>query len=273
MNTLDYRQFLHDELTARRSRNPSYSARAMARDLALSAGFFSQILSGQRLLSEDRAHVISKRLPWPKKKREAFFLLTRMENARNPALRQSIAREVRALMKVDSPRTHANLKKLKHDDFRIVSDWFHMAIYELTDAKDFCSDPTWIAQRLGITPQQASDAIGRLVKVKLLEIQDSGTLRKTREGCKMSAVPSAAIRQFHEQQLSMAKVAQAEQDVKLRDFSGTTMCVDPKKLPRAKAMIRKFHDQLMKFMETGDRTAVFHFSTQMYRLDKRGVGK
>src|SRR5437899_361202 len=43
--------YLRDLLIERKHRNPNYSASAMARDLELSAPFFSQVISGKRNLS------------------------------------------------------------------------------------------------------------------------------------------------------------------------------------------------------------------------------
>lgn len=270
MNSLNYRQYLQEELLLRQKRNPRYSARAMARDLSISAPFFSQILSGQRELSEDRAHAIASKLPWSRRKREAFTQLTRLENVQDPRLREQILRSVNELMAMARGKTHSSLRKLRIDEFKIVSDWYHMAIYELTETKGFKNEPEWIANRLGISPRQAETAVARLLQVHLLECDQAGCLRKTKSGCKMGAVPSQAIRNLHDQQLTLAKSALVVQNPSDRDFSGTTMCIDPKKLPRAKAMIRKFHDELMKFLESGERTTVFHFASQLYQLDKNG---
>ena len=52
-----------------------------------------------------------------------------------------------------------------------------------------------------------------------------------------------------------------------RDFSGVTMAIDPKNLPKAKKMIADFRRELMTTLEAGDRSAVYHFSAQLYRLD------
>lgn len=268
MTSLNYRQYLHEELRLRQKRNPRYSARALARDLAISAPFLSQILSGQRELSEDRAHAIASRLPWTRRKREAFTQLTRLEAIHDPNLREHVLRSVKDLLAKARGRTHASLRRLHIDEFKIVSDWYHMAIYELCEIKGFQIEPEWIANRLGISPRQAELAVDRLLQVRLLERDPSGGLRKTKSGCKMGAVSAQAIRALHDQQLSLAKNALVEQPPSDRDFSGTTMSIDPKKIPRAKAMIRKFHDDLMKYLESGDRTAVFHFAAQLYRLDR-----
>jgi uncharacterized protein (TIGR02147 family) len=268
MTQLNSRQFLQEELLARCKRNPAYSARALARDLGLSAPFLSQVLSGQRILSEDRAQAVSNRLSWPKWKRTAFTRITRYESVRDPQLQSQILNEVKALLKgapSRSPLTRPH--KMRLDEFKIVSDWYYMAIYELSSTRHFNSDPRWIANKLDISPHQVEAAIARLVHVQLMQYA-GGVLCKRQGSCRMGATPSLAIQSLHEQHLNMAKKALAEQEQNMRDFSGTTMSIDPKKLPRAKALIRRFNQQLMQLLETGERTAVYHFAAQLYRLDR-----
>jgi uncharacterized protein (TIGR02147 family) len=271
MDQFDYRGFLQEELLVRCKRNPAYSARAMARDLGLSAPFFSQILSKRRVLSEERAHVIAGKMSWTRWKRQAFIQLTRYESLQDQELREQVLREVKILLaKVKSRASRARLHKVRLEEFKIVSDWYHLAIFELASTRNFQSDSRWIANKLGISPQQAEAAIARLVQVNLLERRADGSLQKSKNACKMGATPAPALRSFHTQQLDIAKAALTKQPAESRDFSGTTIAINPKKLPRAKALIRRFNHQLMQLLETGEQTAVYHLAIQLYRLDDLG---
>ena len=46
-------------------------------------------------------------------------------------------------------------QQLQMDTFRVISDWYHFGILELTYLKSFKSDPRWIAKALGITEIEA----------------------------------------------------------------------------------------------------------------------
>jgi len=267
MQDLDYRHFLRDELIARCKRNPSYSARALARDLRLSPPFFSQILSGRRVLAEDRAQTIADRMAWPRWKKTVFVHLVRHRQAQEPALRENILSEVKAVLK----RRNARMARPKFDpvlleEFSLVAGWQHSAIYQLIDLRSFQEDPDWIAAKLGISRLEAAESVNRLVRLKLLS-RHKGKLEKARGNPRVAAAPSQAIRQFHRQHLDKAAAALDGQPPELRDFSGTTIAMDPKKLPRAKAMIRRFQAELMQFLETGEKTSVYHLAVQLYRLD------
>src|SRR5688572_17118598 len=69
-------------------------------------------------------------------------------------------------------------KILQTDAFRVISDWYHYTILELTFVEGFRNDPTWIANKLGITQFEAKEAIARLKRLELLE-EISGKLVKT----------------------------------------------------------------------------------------------
>ena len=110
-------------------------------------------------------------------------------------------------------------------------------------------------------------AIERLIRIGLLK-REAGLLKKSRANYRVGAVPSSAIRQFHKEHLKKAAVAIEAQPVETRDFSGTTFAINPKKLPRAKALIRRFQNELMELLENGDRSSVYHLAVQLYRLDQ-----
>lgn len=268
MHQFDYRHFLHEELVSRCKRNPAYSARAMARDLDLSTAFLSQILSGKRILSEERAHIISESFPWAGWKKKVFLKLVRYHSVQNSELGNDILKEVKILLeRARAKSMKAKMYRLRLEEFKIIADWYHMAIYELTSLKCFKEDPAWIALKLGISSREANLAIRRLLQVGLLERVD-GKLRRARGDCKMGATPSLAIRSFHHQQLAKATVALANQDRDVRDFTGTTFAIDLKKLPKAKALIRRFNEDLMQFFESDEPNAVYHLAVQLYRLDQ-----
>lgn len=267
MQDMDYRLLLREELVARCKRNPAYSARAMARDLKLSPPFLSQILSGQRVLAEDRAQSIANRLAWPRWKKTVFVHLVRHKQAREPQLRENILNEVKTVMKRQAARaTRPKFDAILLEEFSLVAGWQHSAIYQLTDLQDFRDDPEWIARKLGLSALEAAESVNRLVRLQLLE-RKNGVLCKKRGNPRVGATPSQAIRQFHKQHLEKAATAIEMQRPEQRDFSGTTLSIDPKKLPRAKALIRRFQSDLMQFLEGGEKTAIYHLAVQLYRLD------
>ena len=155
---------------------------------------------------------------------------------------------------------------LEIENFELVSNWLHFAILELTQVRGFKSSSKWISERLGITKAEADDAIDRLLILGLLA--RNGDKLVLVKSSAVRDVPSAAIRQFHKSHLEKAIVALEEQAFEQRNFSGITMAINPKQLPLAAEMIKKFRRKLMKVLEEGDKTLVYHLSLQLYQLDK-----
>ena len=61
------------------------------------------------------------------------------------------------------------------EQFRILSEWYHIPIMELTELDDFDFCPQTVAQRLGIPATLAEvPAIYRLERLGLIRIDDKG---------------------------------------------------------------------------------------------------
>ncbi len=89
----DYRQILIEEFERRRIRNPHYSQRAFARDLEISSGALSQILSGKRHLGTRAAATVADALSLNSEDKNRFIHLARIQNLLDEAkqIRQSLA--------------------------------------------------------------------------------------------------------------------------------------------------------------------------------------
>lgn len=259
---MHFSTLLKDELSRRREQNPDYSARAMARDLGLSPGFFVQLLSGKRNLSQEKAHYVAEKMAWPQALRIDFLNLVRAQAIKDPALKKIALKEV-SKQKVGRPR----FSSVSIDQFKVIAEWYHFAIVELTLIPAFKSEPAWIARRLGLPLQTAKDAIQRLLKIGLLKQNSDGRLVKNATNYSVGDVPSQAIRSFHQQMLSKAAASLSRQDMATRDFSGITMVIDPKRIPKAKKMIAGFRRELMEYLEGGGSSRLYHFSLQLFSLE------
>lgn len=257
---LDYRQYLKDELDRRVHVNPQYSLRAFSRDIEIAPQTLSMVINGKKNISSEVAIEIARKLGLSNEELSYFHDLVELSQAKTENLREVIKYRLTKYEENKSYRT------IQEDVFKIISDWFHYAILELTYTKDFKSDPVWIARRLGIPPHDARLAIERMLNLELLE-ETTKSLEKTEVNIASSnEIPSAAIRKFTSQLLEKAVIAIDEQSVEKRDFGTMTMAIDPKKIPEAKKMIRKFRRELTGYLEAGDRTEVYALCTQFFSL-------
>ena len=88
-----FRDFLNEEYQRRLETNRRYSLRAFARDVDVSAAFLSQVISGKRRLSEDRAEEVAGRLGWSRSRSERFLKFVRAELTNLPSTRTRLLKE------------------------------------------------------------------------------------------------------------------------------------------------------------------------------------
>lgn len=257
----DYRFLLIKELEQRQQKNPAYSLRAFARTLNMSPAYVSQLFTGKRILSEEKAASLSQKLKWSAKRKKIFLTLLQYQKASTQESKNYFLEQIQDLSDLD-------FLELKQDQFELIAGWYHFAIVELTDLKTFKPEPSWIAKKLGITTTQAKLALERLVRIGLIK-EKEGRLEKATPHHRIQDVPSNAIVSFHKHHLEAAQKAIQNQKFEDRDFSGTSVSVPIEKLPEIKELIRDFRSKLNQYCSSkSNPDSVYHLAVQFYRLDK-----
>jgi uncharacterized protein (TIGR02147 family) len=260
----DYRTYLGDVLTRRRTSNPRYSLRAFARDLDVSAPQLCDVLKGKKGLSVEAAERVAVRLRLEAASRERFRLLVEKTDARSPRARQ--AASVRSA-EVSSSPGEAGYKTLALDAYKVIADWWHYAILESTLIEGAKLSPKRLAASLGISIDAAREALARLTNLGLLERLGRGRFRKTEANLTTTdGVASAAVRETTRQLLAKAAGALETQALDERDFSTMTFAIDPARLPEAKRLIAKFRRQMVALLEQPPQTELYCLAVQLFRL-------
>lgn len=250
LNTHSYRSFLTEELSRRIKANPRYSQRAFARDLGLSPGELSEILSEKRMLSHKAARKIAQSLNLNPAETNHLHLLVESRVANTPS--------------------HLPPREMSLDMFHLISDWYCMAILNLADVEGFSWAPKWISEKLGISSTEARVAIDRLKRVGLVQ-EVKGRLQMNKEHLfTPNGIPSEAIRNYHRQILQLAGQAldlQAPQD---REISGIGLALDERHIPAIKKEISEFLDHVVSKYSRGKKTVVYQLEAAFFRLGKGG---
>ena len=237
---------LKTEFSRRKERNPSLSLRAFARWLQISPAQLSQVISGKRPLTQKMAASLSKRLGHSPKERIEFLA------AASPEISEEIA-----------AKSEKSRLLLEEDRFSVIANWYHFAILSLTKIPDAKADPRWIARRLGITTEEANEAVGRLRRLGILSAapafkQISAPIRV------MPEVPSAAVRKYHQQNLSLAASRLDQVPMASREFQSVTLAADPKNLERFRKRLDEFLDDASEELAKGSPRAVFTLAVQLF---------
>lgn len=256
-NFTDARSLIATSFQLKKSRNPKFSLRAWARQLGYkNPSLLSDIICGRRSPSRDFLMKLSSHL-----------MLSQDVQKR---LLESASR---ATSRVRRRELTSSTFKLDLDDFRLIAEWYHLAILELFDLKTFKPDPRWIARHLckPVSVNLIQDALDRLQRLGFVVRDEYGSLKKSPMadayfiGRRQS---NEAIRMHHSQTVSMA-LETLTQSLDARDFSGTTFAIRREAAESVRKEIYRFHKRLLTLQApAGDGDEVLRVNVQMFRLDK-----
>ena len=257
------RTLLKEELEKRRLRNSAYSLRAFARDMGISQPQLSLVLSGRRPLTTAQA-------------KKTSILLRLNESQERELMEATMTRasgQVQArLEELEKIREAKSFKDLEYDRYASVAKWFHLPILVLVTTKDFKNSPLWIAKKIGITTDEAREAIDRLLRLGLL-IKVGKTLKMADRLSVVTPKKSeAAVREHHVQMMKRAEEAlhtnTDEAAWMMREISSLSLGIDPSKISEAKPLIKKFKEDLTQLLTQGEIRSVYQFNVQLFPITK-----
>lgn len=261
----DYHELLQIELEKRKLSNTSYSLRAYARDLGLSAPRLSQIMSKKSGLSVENAQEIAVKLKLDEDRKKWFCDSAGASSARNAKEKSEYSKRITQYKREAKKFSEINLEY-----FKVIEDWFHFAILELTYLADFEISEAWMSKKLGITKTEVKVALERMIRLGLLTEKDGKLIDTFKFLATPSDVPSVALRKFNAQLMKKATEALHEQDVNEREISSNIFSVDKSRMPEFKDRIREFRRDMERFAsESKDKTSVYCLGLQFYELTRK----
>lgn len=244
-------EFLNQVFEERKGRNTSYSVRAFARDLDIGKTTLSEVLSGKRKLSKNNLLKVCEKLEVSDHQKK----LLESDN-----LQQRV-----------SPQELENLY-FKEDQLKLIANWYYLAILNLTKVKKNKAEAKWIANRLGISDLQASEALDVLLRMKLLTIKRGKLVRTANPIHSTEDIPSKALKKHHEQMLHQAERSLYNDPTDIREISTVTMGVKSQDFDKARKLIRNFRKRFMKEIETTEVNSadeVYALGLHFFPLTKR----
>tara|TARA_B110001454_G_scaffold28073_1_gene27441 strand:+ start:33019 stop:33852 length:834 start_codon:yes stop_codon:yes gene_type:complete len=264
-------EFLRGCLTEKIQKNSRYSSRAFARDIGVSPAFVSMLLAGKKKLSLDRAKKIVIALDMSERQSSQFLRAVALSSL--PSDSHS-SEDLENLL--FNRRERKDIYAMEVDQFKFFSNWYNVAILDLTTCSNFQSDINWIANRLQISPIVVQDATDRLLRLGLLK-KEKGILKKTNKHIAIpTSAPASTIRNFHQQMIEKAKDhlnSQEASDFIRRDISSITFSIDARKVEEAKKLINDFKNQMADFLTEGQCNDVYQMNIQFFPLTKSEAKK
>lgn len=238
-------ELLASEFKKRKERNPNFSLRSFAKWLGVSPAQLSQMIAGKRPVTLKSMKKITERL------------------GLSPSEKKSLILTFLQQKKFIENSEEKKVLKMQEDQFRLISDWYHFAILSLSQLKGSHSDPRWIARRLGISVEQAHQALLRLERLGIVQIKPQ--LRQVSDPLEVvSHTTSEAIRKYHKQNMNLALEKIETVPNQLRQFQSISIPLNPKNLEQFKKLIDEFLNQASDLSEKYEGIEVYNLNVQLF---------
>ncbi|MCC7403324.1 MAG: TIGR02147 family protein [Bdellovibrionales bacterium] len=224
----------------------------------------AMVLNGQRLPSAEMIHALCQDLRLDPTEREYLNTLILLEKAKRRG------RDPGALLERIASLAHPSTQpSLTLEQFRLVADWYFLAIKNLAALADFEENPNWIRRRLRnkVTTPQIEYALKTLENLGLLRRDSSGVLRPNGEPWNTGQeCPSAAVRRHHGGMIQRALEAIEEQEPAERHLLGLSMRLSPPRLNEAKTRLHEFVESFNRDFFEPDGTEIYQLNLQLFAL-------
>lgn len=262
---LDYRIFLKTALEERCKRNTRYSLRSFARQLGMSPSHLSRVMSGNSDLSSQSAIRIAQELKLKDNDMELFLDLVNLSSANDSSAIQILQNRIHSKSK------KVSRQKLKIEQFALLSEWFCLPIYALSQMSSFRGNLNWIARRLGLTAAEVRSALERLAFFGFIKISDKNKISFAGSGSleTWDDIPSQAIKIHHEQMMKKAILELKKQPVGQREFQGLQLSFDTRHTKAAKEMIREFIDKFESKFKDQSGNELYQLNLQFFSLTQK----
>lgn len=241
----------------KKSHQPNYSLRALARDLGVSAPFVSAVMKGKR--------------PPPKDRLEKLFVFLELDVHERRQLLESLVFAGAPSQALPTPPPKKGLRARKEigAEMGLLQSWKNLAVLE-----GLTLDPPWnevpsLRARLRLTEQEMRAILKTLHSLGLAE-EEQGQWRKKDELLYFSGGRSRQeVREFHDSLIQKAReeLKKADQkDYNRRLISGVTLTLNPRQLEALKARLLAFLDELSQEAGSGPCSEVYQCNVQLFPL-------
>ena len=229
-------------------------------------------MSGRFALSHRTARKVATSLGMTIDETTVFCDLVDLEHPRNERVRIDAAAR---LAERQAEGGNLAFQELKDEEFKLISEWHHLAILEALDLDGAIGTAPWLARHLPLSVVEIAAALRRLEHLGLVAAEDGVFTRTKSRVATSTEVPSTAIRQHHQQVLALAADAVEGQNVQRRSLNSLMIGIERARLPAAFARLHAFVREFDA--EFGDqenalatKDAVYCLAMQLFELTKGG---
>ncbi len=256
---LDYRAFLRDHLKHMHACNAKYSQRWVARQAGIkSPHLISMIISGSRSLNLANVRPLAQAMKLGERETSYLEILVELEEATDRHRQQELTNRIQVEFR------NGMFRDIPTSGLEILKHWYLPVLRELVTLEDFQSDPKWIAEKIGITPQEAETGLSLLVEKGFLQVEQGSYRRSDPSIHTPEKGYPITIANFHLQMLERSFHGHA-QTRENRYFEALTMGIAREDLPMFIEITKRYFREIDMLAESRDKKdAVYQVNLQLF---------
>ena len=265
---LDYRLLLKELYEFRKKDNSKFSYRYIGQKVGFkSAGFFSNIITGKRNISNNLIFRFAELFKFSKKETEYFEVLVLYNQSKQHNRRRYYFEKLLSMRKT-------KVHELTEEQYLYFIKWYNVALRELLNYYPFRGDYNELANMLNpaITPAQARESISLLLKLGLIEEKDDHTYRVTDAVITTgSKVPLLAIHNFQIAAMDLAKEAIDRFPFEERSISTLTLSLSEEMYKLIEDKLSIFRREILDLVKN-DRNVinrVYQYNFQIFPFSEK----
>ena len=266
---LDYRRYLADWFSWKKTKNPRFSHRAFMRKAGISSpSLLLSVMEGKRNLTSVTALAFCKALGLNGEEQNFFLALIELAQA------ESLEERNRAWENVRAVRRFREARVLEGAAVEYLSCWYYPAIRELAACEGFSSNPEWIAATLfpKITVAQAQQALDVLQTLGLLKVEGDHLIPAEASVITPHEVAGMAAMNYHLGMIARASDALTQSHHTRRHYCAVTVAIPEALLPKLKQELDRFQERLLDLCDSAEspRQRVYQLNMQLFPLSSEG---
>jgi len=261
----DYRSFLLAHVQDIKKSNSRWTYGVWANQMKLkSTSSITKIIQGQREPGPQITEKLLKYFKFDKSNQEYFKDLIRLHKVKKDPRLAALIME-----RMGKNHPDGRVRLMDNQTFSVISNWYCLAVREMSRMDDFLADPEWISKQMNfdVSVKDISEAIKCLISTGLLVRNSSGDL-EIAEGriATNDDLSSEAVKRYHESMLDNAKLSLRKDTVEMREFTGTSLVLNTQNIGIAKKMIRDFRSHFSKTLEEDVGDEVYQIQVQFFPM-------
>lgn len=224
------------------------SLRDIAKELKVASGLLPMVLNRKRNLTETVLKSILKRYKYNKK--EIEFAV----NLRTIGYSSKFEEKKSSINKINKLKNYRDFNQKEFELYKYLSEWYFVAIKEMTELQDFQEDVEWIQKRLAynLNQKEIEKALKFLKKQNILVYKNNKLTAAQKDMQCEEGIYKLSLGGFHKQILNLAANAIDSIDRDKRRLLGHTLKINNKQIDQVHGILNEAFEKLKKISSTSE---------------------